>query len=41
MSRMQSADSKIVKAESRAIPTEEFEPPAGFARESLGEMMKR
>ena len=31
---------EVVKAESRAIPAEEFQPPAGFARKSLREVMK-
>jgi len=31
---------EVVKAESRAIPAAEFQPPAGFARKSLREMMK-
>lgn len=31
---------EVVKAERRAIPAEEFQPPAGFARKSLREVMK-
>lgn len=30
---------EVVKAESRAVPASEFQPPAGFARKTLREMM--
>jgi hypothetical protein len=32
---------EVVKAESRAVPAAEFQPPAGFARKTLQEMMRR
>ena len=32
---------EVVKAESRSIPAAEFQPPAGFARKTLQEMMRR
>lgn len=31
---------EVVKAESRAVPAAEFQPPAGFARKTLREMME-
>jgi hypothetical protein len=30
---------EVVKAESRAVPVTEFQPPAGFAKKALRELM--